>query len=44
MNMVAGQPAPNPSEPDPASLIDLQTQVPTPPGIVPDDTGPQVLM
>jgi len=44
MNMVPGQPAAPGQQPAPAPLDGVEQQPPDPPGIVPDDTGPQPLM
>lgn len=44
MNMVAGQAVPAQPLPLPAPLDGVEDQPPQPPGIVPDDTGPQLLM
>lgn len=44
MNMVPGQPAQLQPTPNPAPLDGVEEQPPSPPGIVPDDSGPQILM
>ena len=44
MNMIAGKPAELVPDPNPAPIDGVEDQPPNPPGIVPDDTGPQIIM
>jgi HK97 family phage portal protein len=44
MNMLPGPPVSPQALPAPAPIDEVEQQPPVPPGIVPDDTGPQILM
>lgn len=44
MNMIPGAPAPAADLPNPAPIDGVEEEPPQPPGIVPDDTGPEILM